>query len=274
VNPATLFAQPVFAEPSFAQVGLLRPELCVAALELSRLSGVMAVAPIPWSNTPRKVKVGLLIFLLVAVHGMGDATLTELPSAGWAAIHVSTEFLIGISIGMVVRLSVAAAEIAGGAIATPIGFSAAQAFDPTIGSTDSVMPRLFRNLALLVAVITGLHRVMLEAVVSSFHLVPVGTAQHLEATFPLFLELSGHVLKTGVSLALPLLAILLMVNVALAFVARAAPTMQIFNVGFAVLLGTGAVVLMLSLPDLSRELALGFDRNARFLERLLAEIAP
>jgi hypothetical protein len=143
VNPATLFAQPAFAEPSFAQVGLLRPELCVAALELSRLSGVMAVAPIPWSNTPRKVKVGLIIFLLLAVHGLGDSKLTELPSAGWAAIHVSTEFLIGISIGMVVRLSVAAAEIAGGAIATPIGFSAAQAFDPSIGTTDSVVPRLF-----------------------------------------------------------------------------------------------------------------------------------
>jgi flagellar biosynthesis protein FliR len=274
VNPATLFAQPAFAEPSFAQVALLRPELCVAALELSRLSGVMAVAPIPWSNAPRKVKVGLLFFLVLAVHGMGDSRMTELPSAGWAAIHGSTEFLIGISIGMVVRLSVAAAEIAGGAIATPIGFSAAQAFDPTIGTTDSVVPRLFRNLALLVAVITGLHRVMLEAVVSSFHLVPVGAAQHLEATFPLFLELSGHVLRTGLSLALPLLAILLMANAALAFVARAAPTMQIFNVGFAVLLGTGAVVLMLSLPDLSRELALGFDRNARYFERLLAELAP
>ena len=262
----------MLAEPSFLQASLLRPELAIAALELSRLSGVMAVSPIPWNNAPRKVKVGLLIFLLAAVHGIGDSQLKEVPSAGWAAIHVSTEFLIGISIGMVVRLSVAAAEIAGGAIALPIGFSAAQAFDPTIGGTDSIVPRMFRNLALLVAVITGFHRTMLEALVSSFHLVPVGTAQHVEATFPLFLELSGHVLAVGLKLALPLLAVLLMANVALAFVARAAPTMQIFNVGFAVLLGTGAVVLLLSLPELSREIALGFDRNAIYFERLLAEL--
>lgn len=264
MNPATLFARPEF----------LAPEVVLAGLELSRLSGVVAVSPIPWSNTPRKVKAGLLIFLLAAVHGTGDSRVRELESAGWAAIHVSTEFLLGVAMGLIVRLSVAAAEIAGGAISIPIGFSAAQAFDPTLGGTDSIMPRMFRNLALLVALITGLHRVMLEALISSFHLVPVGSAQHVEATFPLVLELSAHVLATGVSLALPVLSILLMANVALAFVARAAPTMQIFNVGFAVLLLTGAAVLMLSLPDLAREIALGFDDSAVYFERLLAEIAP
>jgi flagellar biosynthetic protein FliR len=141
-----------------------------------------------------------------------------------------------------------------------------------MGSTDSVLTRLFRNLALLLAVIAGLHRAMLETLVSSFRFLPVGTATHIEATFPLFLELCGHVLAVGLQLALPILSVLLMANVALAFVARAAPTMQIFNVGFAVLLATGAAVLVISLPDLSRELAIGFDRNAHYFERLMVEL--
>lgn len=249
-----------------------RPDVGLAALELGRISGVVAVSPIPWSNTPRRVKVGLVIFLLAAVHGLGDSAIAEVPSAGWAASNISVELIIGVSIGMIVRLSVAAAEIAGGAIALPMGFSAAQAFDPTMGSTDSVLTRLFRNLALLLAVIVGLHRAMLETLISSFRILPVGTATHVEATFPLFLDLCGHVLAVGLQLALPLLSVLLMVNVALAFVARAAPTMQIFNVGFAVLLATGAAVLVISLPDLSRELAIGFDKNARYFERLMVEL--
>lgn len=194
--------------------------------------------------------------MAVAVHGKGDSRMTELPSAGWAAIHASTELLIGASTGMVVRLSAADAEIAGGAIATPIGLSAAQAFDRTI-SAGSEMPRLLRNLALLVAVITGLHRVMLEAVVSSFHLVPAGKAQQPEATFRPFLELSEHVSRTGLSLALPLLAILLMASAALAFVAGAAPTLQIFNVGFAVLLGTMSANQTAKPPGTPRGLDLG-----------------
>jgi flagellar biosynthetic protein FliR len=263
VTPAELLARPE----------LFRPELGLAALELSRLGGVVAVSPIPWINTPGRVKVGLVIFMLAAVHGQGQSPVTRLDSAGWAASNMATEFVVGLSIGMVVRFSIAAAEIAGSAIALPMGFSAAQAFDPTIGSTDNVLTRIFRTLALLLAVITGLHRVMLGTLLSSFHLLPVGTVAHLEATFPLFLELSAHILSVGVQLALPILSILLMANVALGFVARAAPTMQIFNVGFAVLLATGGVVLLISLPDLSREIVLGFDRNARYFERLLAELS-
>jgi flagellar biosynthetic protein FliR len=82
-----------------------------------------------------------------------------------------------------------------------------------------------------------------------------------------------HVVGVGLQLALPLLAVLLMANIALAFVARAAPSMQIFNVGFAVLLATGAAVLVISLPDLSRELVTGYDRNARYFERLMVELS-
>jgi flagellar biosynthetic protein FliR len=251
----------------------LSPEVGLAALELGRLSGVVAVSPIPWSSAPTRVRVGLVLFLLAAVHGQGESPVTGVPSAGWAAAHMSTEFIIGAAIGMVVRLSIAAAEIAGGAIALPMGFSAAQAFDPTMHTTDSVLTRLFRNLAMLLALIAGLHRAMLEALVVSFRLVPVGSAAHVEATFPIFLELCGHVVRTGVQLALPLLAVLLMANIALAFVSRAAPTMQIFNVGFAVLLATGAAVLVISLPDLSRELVIGFDRNSRYFERLVLELS-
>jgi flagellar biosynthetic protein FliR len=252
---------------------LFRPEIGLAALELGRISGVVAVSPIPWSNTPARVKVGLVLFLLLAVHGHGTQPMGDIPSAAWAASNIATEFIIGLSIGMVVRLSVVVAEIAGSAIAMPMGFSAAQAFDPTMGSMDNALTRMFRQLALLLALITGLHRAMLGTLLSSFRIVPVGSGAHIEASFPLFLELGAHVISVGVQLALPLLSVLLMANVALAFVARAAPTMQIFNVGFAVLLATGAAVLVISLPDMSRELAIGYDKNAHFFERLLVEIA-
>jgi flagellar biosynthetic protein FliR len=115
---------------------------------------------------------------------------------------------------------------------------------------------------------------MLHTLLSSFHLLPVGTAAQLESTFPLMLELTTHIIGVGVRLALPVLALLLMANLALAFVARAAPTMQIFNVGFAVLFAVGAAGLLLSLPEVARELTREFAQNARYFERLLADLAP
>jgi flagellar biosynthesis protein FliR len=251
---------------------LLHGQIALAALELARLSGVVAVSPVPWHNAPGRARVGLLVFLLVLVHGHGDSPVREMSSAGWVAVNTFTEFVIGACIGMFVRLCISAAEIMGEAIAPTIGFSAAQVFDPSSGSTDSVLTNLIRMLALLVAITTGLHRVMLAALISSFHFVPVGTALHIEASFPIFLELSGHMLGVGVRLALPVLAVLLMVNVGLGFVARAAPTIQIFNVGFAVLLGVGAAVLYMTLPDFSRVLAAEMGRAEGYFARIFAEL--
>jgi flagellar biosynthesis protein FliR len=251
---------------------LLRGQIALGALELARLSGVVALSPVPWQHAPARARVGLLVFLLVLVHGHGDSPVREMTSAGWVAANTFTELVIGACIGMFVRLCIAAAEIMGEAIAPTIGFSAAQVFDPSTGSTDSVLTNLIRTLALLIAVTTGLHRVMLSALISSFQLLPVGTALHVEASFPLYLELSGHMLGVGVRLALPVLAVLLMVNVGLGFVARAAPTIQIFNVGFAVLLGVGAAVLYVTLPDFSHVLAGEMGRAGGYFERVLHEL--
>lgn len=251
-----------------------RPELALLALELSRVSGVVAVSPIPWSHTPKRIRAGLVIFLLAVIHGSGNSPVTEIASAAWAALNMSSEFIVGLSIGMVVRLSVAAAEMAGTTLATPMGFSAAQAFDPSIGHSESALTRMFRYLALLLALLTGMHRVMLGALLASFRLVPVGTAAHLEASFPLILELSSHVIGVGVRLALPVLALLLMANLGLGFVSRAAPSMQIFSIGFAVFFAVGAAGLLLALPELSHEIALELNHGARYFERLLVDFSP
>lgn len=253
-------------------VAAWRPHVALMGLELARLSGVVAVTPVPFVNAPKQVKVGLLLFLLLAVHGQGNSPVTELASAGWVAALASGELLVGISMGLVVRLCVATAEITGGAVSMPMGFGASQAFDPASGTTDTVLTRVFRTLALLLCIATGLHRVMLQALLESFHYLPVGTVTRVEATFPLFLELSGHVITVGVRLALPLFAVLLMVNLALGFVSRAAPTMQIFNVGFAVLLATGAAVTLLTLPDLGARLVEEFRQNATYFERIVFEL--
>jgi flagellar biosynthetic protein FliR len=250
-----------------------RPQIALAALEAARLSGVVAVSPIPWTNAPQRVRVGLVVVLLAAVHGQGDSPVREMESAGWVATEMFTELIVGVSIGMVVRFAIATAEITGSAVSMPMGFGASQAFDPTSGTSDTVLTRVFRLLAMLLAVSIGLHRVMLGTLLSSFRYLPVGTAHHLEATFPIFLELSSHVLLVGMQIALPLFSILLMANVALGFVSRAAPSMQIFNVGFAVLLATGAAVTLLSLPDLGQEVVSEFRRDAVYFERLIGEFS-
>ena len=79
-------------------------------------------------------------------------------------------------------------------------------------------------------------------------------------------------LATGVRVAIPLVAILFMTQVALAFISRAAPAMQIFSIGFAVTMATGGFVLVLVLPDLGFELLAEVAKSGGKIESLLGAV--
>jgi flagellar biosynthetic protein FliR len=190
-------------------------------------------------------------------------------SAERIAASVGSEFLLGLAIGLVVRLVVAAVEVAAEQVALMMGLGIAQVFDPQVSSQHNVLSGFLRNFALMVAIAVGLHRVVLGITIGSFRVVPVGSLVRLDSYAPTFVSLGGLVFSTGVRLAMPILAVLLMVQVALAFVSRAAPAVQIFSVGFALTLGIGAFVIVLVLPDLGSEIARDMSHVAGRVESML-----
>jgi flagellar biosynthetic protein FliR len=85
--------------------------------------------------------------------------------------------------------------------------------------------------------------------------------------------MSSLALATGVRLALPVVAVLFMVQIALGFISRAAPSMQIFSIGFAALLITGGVVLVMALPDIGRELIADFSHVGDRIETVVSDVS-
>jgi len=81
--------------------------------------------------------------------------------------------------------------------------------------------------------------------------------------------MTSDALATGVRVAIPMIAILFMTQVALAFISRAAPAMQIFSIGFAVTMATGGLVMILVLPDLGFELLAEVTKSGDKIETLL-----
>jgi len=86
---------------------------------------------------------------------------------------------------------------------------------------------------------------------------------------PGLVQLSSSVISSGVRIALPLVAILYMTQIALAFIARAAPQMQVFNVGFAVMLAVGLSVFALIMPDIARAFVIELSQVGIRLEEAL-----
>ena len=249
---------------------LLRSELGSFALEMARIAGLVVVSPLLWLDAPKRVRAAIVVILTFLVHGQGKVEPAVMGLPELAVLGIFGEFALGAAMGFVVRLALSVAEVAANAIAPLIGFGIAQIFNPATGDTDTVVAALLRSLALWVALLTGLHHVVIGTLLASFRAVPVGTLIAPSHVFPLLLETSTSVLSTGVRLALPIMAVLFMVQVALGFVSRAAPAMQIFSVGFAFTLVTGGVVLALSLPDFGRELAAELSFVGSRMEATLA----
>ena len=244
-------------------------ELYAFLLEGVRILGVLLIAPLSWSVAPARVRAGLVIVLAVVAHGQTPADSAVLDSLAALALALGGEFVLGLAIGFVVRLSIAVAEIAAEGVAPLIGLGIAQVFDPAISGSQNVLAKLFRNFAILLAVVAGVHRVVLGALLQSFRILPPGTPSSVHLTVPSILQLSADALASGVRIAVPLIAILFMTQVALAFISRAAPAMQIFSIGFAVTLLVGMSVLILASPDMGHQVLVDLSHVGRRIETLL-----
>ncbi|HEX7453646.1 MAG TPA: flagellar biosynthetic protein FliR, partial [Polyangiaceae bacterium] len=148
----------------------------------------------------------------------------------------------------------------------------AQLFDPQTKNMQNVLVTFLRNFAVLLGLIAGIHRVVLGGLLASFKVVPVGSLSNSALETPVILAMTTEALASGVRVAVPLIAILFMTQVTLAFISRAAPAMQIFSIGFAVTMATGGLVMVLVLPDLGFELLSEVSRTGGKIETLLSAV--
>ncbi|MCH2109090.1 MAG: flagellar biosynthetic protein FliR [Polyangiaceae bacterium] len=235
--------------------GILVREATLFLLSIARISGLLIGAPLPWKFLPTTGRAAFAILLAILSQSMHPRGLSLELSLLHLALALGSEFFLGFALGFVVRLAVGVAEIAAESVAPVMGLGAAQIFDPSVGSQSSILSKIMRHVCLFVALSVGVHHLLLGGLLGSFRAVPVGQLLLPARLTPSLLQLSAEMLIAGTQLALPIVAILFVTQVALAFVARSAPAMQIFSVGFAVTLGVGGLLWILFAKDLVLELS-------------------
>jgi len=227
----------------------------VFLLEATRIGAMMLAGPLSWSFMPMRARAGFVILLTVMIHAPTRAVdLHSLDPISFLLCTMS-EFAIGASIGYIARLVLAVGELAADAVAPIMGLGAAQMFDPQLGGQGTILTRVLRYVGTWVGLAVGLHHLLLGAVFRSFSGMPTGTLVSPGVLAPKMIQLTSEVLVSGVQLALPMVAVLFVAQVGLAFIARAAPAMQIFAIGFAVTLGVGFLLWIVFAPDIVRELS-------------------
>lgn len=237
--------------------------LAALMFPLVRLLGLFASAPL-WSNRGIPVRVRLAAGLAMAMAVLPALpAMPAIPTDSWEALAVlAHQFIIGAAIGFTMRLFFAAVDVAGEMIGLQMGLSFAVFFSPTTGGQTSVIAEFLGLLTLLVFLALDGHLMLVQVMVRTFEWLPVGSATAADGW--LVIARSASVMfAAGVMMALPMVATLLIANIGLGILTRAAPQLNLFAVGFPVTLTVGFFVLMLSLaligPMLQRLFEHGFD---------------
>ena len=215
----------------------------------SRILALVAVAPIFGSpNIPIRVKLGLAITLTILVMPTIQESLPHIDlSTGIGLIILLQQLMIGIAIGFVMRVVFVAVEMAGELIGLQMGLGFAIFFDPQNSGQIDIIGRFLGVITSLAFLAIDGHLIMISLISQSFNTFPVSSEGFSNAIFITLVNWGSEIFKSGLLLSLPVLTALLITNLALGILTRAAPQLNIFAVGFPLTLSIGLLVLALSL---------------------------
>lgn len=159
------------------------------------------------------------------------------------------QVFIGFSMGLLMQVVTGAIVLAGQAVSGSMGLSMANMIDPTLGNVP-VLSQFFTILGTLVFLSTGGHLIVFGILLESFRQFPIGQPFMDQDFLGKMINWSAMMFVAGLLISLPVLITLLFVNIGLGFVARSAPSLNIFSVGFPAMILAGFIILWLSIPSL------------------------
>lgn len=226
-----------------------------------RVLAVFTAAPMFSQRAiPLRTKVGLAFLVALSAQaslsGQPVVSMNGPEALGTALQQVA----VGVAIGFAVRVVFAAVELAGELVGLQMGLNFAAFFDPASNAQVSAVSRFFGNMAVLLFVVVNGHLMVLMAVIRSFESFPVD-GRFVDVVTRLRLhELGADLFASALWMALPMVALLLFVNLALGIVSRIAPQMNIYAIGFPVTLVMGLVGMVATLPMLDQPMLALMDR--------------
>ncbi len=239
------------------------------ALLASRITGCVVVSPFTGQNVGRTQRATLVVSLAWIAMSMAPTTSVpqklDLELAGRAALEIGC----GLVVGVAFRFVFATAEILGSILGQMTGLSSPSVLNPTMDSPETAVGRIVGLCAMLVALGVGMHRAALGGLLESFRALPVGSVFLLDAPLLRVADLTIDSFVVGVRLSTPVVAVALLAQIVLAMVSRAAPSVQIFSVGFGVIFASGILTVVACLDDMTAGLAARFGELAPFLDEAL-----
>jgi len=230
-------------------------QFVVLFLIFVRVMTMIGFAPLlSHPSIPNMTKIGvaiLLSYILYTAHGASPFTsVTASLNLGTLVIFVFKEFITGLSIGYAITIVLAGVQFGGYLIASDMGLSMANIFNPELNEQVPVIGQLMNIVAMLLFLLMDGHLFLIEALKGSFDIIPLASLETMWTAgfIQTVVRLTGAVFVIAVKIAAPVMAAMFLSTIGLGILSRIVPQMQVFVFSMGMKVGVGLLMLAGTVP--------------------------
>jgi flagellar biosynthetic protein FliR len=217
---------------------------------LMRVGAMLMAAPL-FNSRQLPVKIRLLLALqitwIIAISLPQQPSVDVLSHTG--LIILLQQILIGVIMGFILQMVFGALVLGGQVIAYSMGLGFASMVDPQNGVQVPVVAQYYLILATLLFLTFNGHLLLIELLADSFHTLPVAVDGITRNDLREVVAWGSRMFAGGLLIALPIMGAMLMVNMGMGVVMRAAPQLNIFSIGFPITMLMGFALIWVTLPN-------------------------
>jgi len=229
-------------------IKLLFDQAPIFALVLFRVGGLLVLAPLLGAaSIPAKVKVLIALVLSAAIFSLVPQPAAAPNNAWGLALAIGNELLIGISMGFTLSLMFLGVRVGAELVSQQMGWSLARLVDPSSEVSSTVLAQFYVLLATLIYVLMNGHISLLHSLIQTFDTMPLLAAGVAGSVQALFESTITAAFMLGIQVAGPALTAIFLATLALGFVSRTMPQLNILAAGFPIRITLALFILITSL---------------------------
>lgn len=236
----------------------------ITLLVFSRIIGFASTAPLIGNKqVPALVKISFAMVMTLILIPLIEVP-EEYPRDYKFIYLIAMNALIGMLIGWISSLVLEIGRVAGEMLDVQMALNASTIFDPGSQTQSTIVGHFFSFLSLVLFISIGGVYKTVEALHKSYNTFPVAM-YHIELNFEKVLKASADLISISFLIVSPIIIILLVVDLILGVMSRAAPQINAFQVSFSIKPSLGILFILILLPTILQIFARIFSEPNKYL---------
>jgi flagellar biosynthesis protein FliR len=253
-------------------LGLPVSTMIAFLLVMARTGGLVTFLPVPgFRNAPAVIRVVLVLAVTCALFPVWPSPPDALPTFGQLVVWVFCEAGFGLMAGVAIAFLTEGFQVASQVLGMQAGYGFASTIDPTNQADAGIIQVMMSLFTGLMFFTLGIDRDLLRVLAASFQAFPAGAWEPSAASLDGIVRLGSGMFAVGLRLALPVAAMLLLIDLALALLGRMHQQLHLLAIAFPIKMLTALGLLTALAPVIARMFEGAAERTMSALWSILAQ---